>query len=494
MQHLSLRLLTEIIGGRLRLGIMPPIGGDLEPVGRIVTSLEEVTPGSVFWGLPGEACDGCRYAEQAFARGAQGAVVAGRRLEPFAGQFAIEVEDSRWALWQLARWSREQFSGRVVAITGTHGKTTAGEMIQAVLAANGRENSSDHSFVHPATGNDRESVALSLARLAEQGDLGLIEIAPEHAGRIDSLARLCRPDITVLTGAEEEIHEVNREQGPRQNSQRERLSQFLSALASDSYLVANGDDAAIRRLARQTPARVLLYGRGVGCDFAGDTIRQQTDGLHFTYEGRACRLPVFGRHKINAALAALAVARLHGISTDAALAALGGLHRSTRRCELQTVDRVTIIDDTTTATPTTMRAALQLLRDLPTAGRRILVLGDFDLPGITSRVAHRQLGTEVVTQCGADLLIATGLLASDVINGACEAGMPASRTVRCNGTELVLPLLRKHLRDGDVVLIKGQDAAQLHTLAVQLAGGSLETVNPQRDARLRHTGRRRPAA
>src|SRR6185503_18930587 len=102
MNHLCLRELAEIAGGRLRLGCLPPLGGEHEPLGRITTTSEHVQPGDVFWGLAAKQQNGSWRAEEAYARGALGAVVSGRRLEPWAGKFSLEVEDARTALWRLA--------------------------------------------------------------------------------------------------------------------------------------------------------------------------------------------------------------------------------------------------------------------------------------------------------------------------------------------------------------------------------------------------------
>lgn len=113
MIDLCIRDLVQIVGGRLRLGSPPPLGGPLEPIGRIVADSRQVVENDVFWGLVGPNHDGSRFAEDAFLRGALGAVVSGRRLEPWAGKFSLEVQDTHHALWRLARWIRERSSSHL---------------------------------------------------------------------------------------------------------------------------------------------------------------------------------------------------------------------------------------------------------------------------------------------------------------------------------------------------------------------------------------------
>ncbi|MHB9081041.1 MAG: Mur ligase domain-containing protein, partial [Pirellulaceae bacterium] len=114
--QLSIEELNEIVQGQLTLGTMPPVGGLWAPVGRIVCDSRQVRRGDVFWGLPGSQHDGSDFAEEALIRAAQGTVVAGRHLEPWAGSFSIRAADSARALLQLGQWTRRRFHGTVVGM------------------------------------------------------------------------------------------------------------------------------------------------------------------------------------------------------------------------------------------------------------------------------------------------------------------------------------------------------------------------------------------
>src|SRR4051794_9574973 len=123
MRDVAIRQLHEAIGGRLRLASLPPCHGEATRVHRIVTDSRMVQRDDVFWALPGSRADGADFVAEAYGRGASGVVVA-RYVQPEPGTWSLEVADANTALVQLARWNRGRMSGRVVAVTGSVGKTT----------------------------------------------------------------------------------------------------------------------------------------------------------------------------------------------------------------------------------------------------------------------------------------------------------------------------------------------------------------------------------
>ncbi len=179
-------------------------------------------------------------------------------------------------------------------------------------------------------------------------------------------------------------------------------------------------------------------------------------------------MPVWGRHHLAGALAAVAVGKIFGLPMTEIAAGLADFQPPPQRCEVSQVHGATIINDTYNASPTAMRAALELLRDFDAPGRRIVVCGDMRELGRASSEFHRQLGGEVVTLCGADLLVACGEHAAEVAAGASEAGMPAAQIVACRSPEETLPHLGGAIAPGDVVLIKGSRALAMERLVTAL--------------------------
>jgi UDP-N-acetylmuramoyl-tripeptide--D-alanyl-D-alanine ligase len=169
-------------------------------------------------------------------------------------------------------------------------------------------------------------------------------------------------------------------------------------------------------------------------------------------------VPVWGRHYLASALAAIAVGRIFGLGNAEIRRGLAEFEPPPMRCQITQAGGATIIDDTYNASPVAMRAALELLRDFDAPGRRIVVCGDMRELGEAAARLHRHLGDQVVSLCGADLLVACGDHACDVVAGARDAGMPHSRAVAVAAPEEVLAQVDGALAPGDVVLVKGSRA------------------------------------
>jgi UDP-N-acetylmuramoyl-tripeptide--D-alanyl-D-alanine ligase len=177
--------------------------------------------------------------------------------------------------------------------------------------------------------------------------------------------------------------------------------------------------------------------------------------LRFAVDGCRFIVPVWGRHHLMSALAAVAVGRLMGIEAPEIAGALARFEPVPMRCEIIQRRGATIINDAYNSNPTAMRAALELLRDFDALGRRIVVFGDMGELGRESARLHCELGKEVFAMARADLLIACGEFADRVVAGAREAGMPRAKTISCLETEQSLPYLAQAIQPGDVVLVKG---------------------------------------
>ncbi len=244
--------------------------------------------------------------------------------------------------------------------------------------------------------------------------------------------------------------------------------ELLAALPTDGWAVLTGDDRRLRRLAERTRAKIVWVGRALDCDLVATRINSQHGCLSFQVDEQLFEVPVWGRHHLTGALVAVAVGRILGLSMADIAAGLADFEPPPCRCEISHWHGATIINDAYNASPTAMRAALELLRDFDAPGRRIVVCGDMRELGAAAGQFHRQLGTEVVTLCGADMLMACGEHAAEVAAGASQAGMPATQIVACRSPEETLPHLEGALAPGDVVLIKGSRALAMDRLVAAL--------------------------
>lgn len=470
MSTLSTGELAAIVGGRLRLGSMPPLGGDLEPIGRLSLDSRVIAPGEVFWGLAGQS-DAAGLPEEAYARGALGVVVAGRRVEPWAGTFSIEVDDPKWALWQLGRTMRRRFEGRVIAVAGELGKTMTRAMIETTL--------SDH--FHGIVGDDtdrhddyiRVGLPLLLSELNDdEHDYAVVEL---HGRRPDELAaqvQLCRPDLLVVAPFEDS-----------DEAARAACREMLAALPDECLVVMAGDDERLARFAESIHDNLMWVGRGADCDLAADGVRLAGGRLQLSLDGEPVRVPVWGRHHLPSVLATFAVARLMGLSTRQAASALTNFAPPAGRCSVTRCGGVTVVDDSGCSSATAARAVLHALRDAARTGRRLLVLGELSgAEGLALDATYRSLGATAVGLCGADLLIAHGPGAFAVVEAAREAGMPAGAAVACRAADEAASWVADVAVADDTVLVVGGPAGSMGDVARRIAAAESSRVSADRPA------------
>lgn len=468
MRHLTVEQLHEVVGGRLRLATLPPRHEDLAQVGRIVTDSRQVAAGDVFWGLVGPNHDGAAFADEAYTRGAAG-VVTNRYIQPQPGRWSLEVADGLAALTQLAAWNRRQFGGRVVAVTGSVGKTTTREMIAAALGHSLQGTASPKNF------NNHIGVPLSLLNVSPEHDFAVLELAANKAGEIAALTEFCQPHVGVIT----RIGQAHLAGFGSQQGVAEAKTELLSALDATGHAVLSGEDPWLRRMADRSRAPITWVGRSLDCDLAATNVRYHSGLLSFDVCGGEYSVRVWGRHHLDGALAAVAVGRLFGLSSTSIAAGLASFVPQPMRCEIVASGDATIINDAYNASPSAMRAALELLRDFDAPGRRIVVCGDMRDLGGQSRELHVQLGNEVVTHCGADLLFACGEHAADVVAGAVAAGMSPARAIAYWRPEQAVAELSSQLGPGDVMLVKGSRALGMERLVAALTA-RVELTPPNR--------------
>lgn len=441
----SLRDLQNTIHGTRAVVEEDIPDGDV-PVGRVVIDSRQVEAGDVFWGLAGNRCNGSDFAEEAFARGAAGAVVD-RPVAALKGSWALVVDDTLRALHAWEAWHRQRFNGAVIGVTGSVGKTTTRQMIHTVLGSKLRGTCSPRNY------NNHIGLPLSMLQMEPGDDYVVLEMGASGPGEIARLAALCRPTIGVITHVgDAHLGGFGTRQGIA-----EAKGELLDALPADGCAIL-GEDPWLKRLRDRSAARTTMVGRGTDCELIAKEVVLGQGTLSYIVRDVNFEVPVWGRHHLTAALAAVAVGLELGCTLEETAEALERFTTVPMRCEVTQVRGATIINDTYNASPASMLAALELLRDFDTRGRRIVVLGDMRELGDESANRHRELGEQAVSRCGADLLIACGEYAPYVIVGARASGLPASRSLVCRTPEETLPHLGQAILPGDVVLVKGSRA------------------------------------
>jgi len=455
--ELTLADLRQATGAKLVVG--PGVGDPRElPLRRVAIDSRVVQPGDLFWALRGTQRDGAEFVEHAFTRGASLVVVARSDVEPPLGCAVLEVNDTRRALWQAARWQRARFGGRVVAVTGSVGKTTARQMIDTVLG------SQFHGTASPANYNNELGVPLGMLAWRADDDYAVLELAATARGEIARLASLARPHDGVIT----RVGDAHLGRFGGLEAVADAKAELLDVLPSSGNAVLNGDDPAQRRRARRSRAPICWVGRRSDCELVATDVHSAPGRLSFTIEDTRFHVPVWGRHHLAAALAAVGVGREWGIPLREIAVALADFQPPPMRCEVMDIGRFRVINDAYNASPLAMRAALDLLRETETPGRRFVVCGDMHDLGPAAAVQHERLGREVVTIGGADVLVACGKHAEDVVRGARQAGMPSRHVLGFPEPDDAAREVGELCNEGDVVLIKGSRAARMERVVAML--------------------------
>jgi UDP-N-acetylmuramoyl-tripeptide--D-alanyl-D-alanine ligase len=424
--------------------------------------------GEVFVALQGEHHDGHRFAPRVAGAGGRGLIVAHQRLEALpvadwdaAGVLCLAVDDTLSALGDLARFHRDRNPARVVAITGSNGKTTTRAMTAAVL---GRRHA-----VAATRGNFNNAVGLplSLFALSPAHRWAVFEIGMNHPGEIDRLAWICRPDLGVITN----IGPAHLEGLGSLKAVRDAKGELLDHLGPSGLAVLNADDPLVMQLAARAEGPRLLFGTHPQAAVRAEKIVVQSGRVRFDLvlpgQYQTVRLAMAAPFMVANALAAAAVGWQAGLDAGEIGAALEAFQPVTGRLVRQETARgVTLIDDTYNANPASVTAALEALAPAGRKGRAVLVLGDMRELGAAAAALHRQVG-ERAAAAGLDQLWIAGEMAAEVAAGARRGGMAAHR-IRVARKDDIADALAGWLAPGDLVLVKGSRAMRMETVVAAL--------------------------
>ncbi len=436
----------------------------------VSTDSRTTARGDVFFALSGPRHDGHLHLDAAFDRGAVAAVVAGERIAALRdrnpGRVLLAADSPLDALGSLARAWRRESGARVVAVTGSCGKTTTKDMIATALRAAGKR-----CVAAPRSFNNNVGLPLTLLSLASDDEVAVVELGTSAPGEIAALAAIARPDVAVLTCiGESHLQHL----GSAEGVLAEKMS-IVDHLRPDGLrtVVVNGDDprlagAASRLAVRAGGPRVTTVGRASDDPRDDDhDVRARVDsagwdGVSFQIlpDGARVRLSCpGGRHLVSNALLAVGALGALGIDTEVAAAGLAGFEPPEGRFRLHRAGGVVLVDDTYNANPTSVRAALEAVSEL--AGRRlVLVLGDMRELGACSAERHREVG-RAAAALQPLRLVAVGPLAREIASGARDAGLPIDRIEVADDPLDAADAIVDDLRSGDVVLFKASRVVAL---------------------------------
>lgn len=439
----------------------------------VATDNRAITGGELFVAIRGENVDGNRFANDALRAGATAVLTSDPKAAQASGASEdriISVADPIVALGKLAKANLERVreSGnpdfKVVAVTGSVGKTTTKDLLASVLAVRGP------IIAPPGSFNNELGLPLTVLRADDSTATLVLEMGADHVGNIEYLTAIAPPDVAVvLVVARAHLGEF----GGIENVARAK-SELVVGLADGGTAVLNADDERVRAMSSLARGPVITFSAGSqpGADVVASDVTMNDAGrarftLRFGEAAWPVELRLVGVHHVTNALAAASAAFALGIDGDTIAKILSASGpASPHRMDVFERDGVTIIDDSYNANPDSMRAGVRALQSLGKARRKIAVLGEMLELGDASDEEHAALGT-FVAEAGVDIAVCVGDGTSQLSQAAFSGGVQVYDVSDVAGASELLSTL---LVSGDIVLLKGSNGSGIWKIADSLKG------------------------
>lgn len=431
-----------------------------------------INTGDLFVALIGENFDGHHYALNALQKGASAVVVGKKWWEEssaanpaaFSDKSVIVVEDTLNFLQELAHWHRLQFSVPVIGITGSNGKTTTKEMINAIL---------EERFTVLSTAgnlNNHIGLPLMLLKIEENTDIAVLEMGTNHPGEIARLAEIAKPTAGVITnigkghigffGSKAEIYQEKKA--------------LFDALTTGQPIFINIEDPFLKNY----PAdgrKAITVGLDPAADVWGKITGKNYLGCYrfLLYGKYPVHLKIPGQHNVMNALLAAAVGLEFGLDEEEIVMGLESFSPSEKRMEIVEKDGVIFVNDAYNANPDSMKAALRYLAEFETDGKRIAVLGDMLELGEFADEEHQAIA-KTIAELPIDAVFAFGqhskLIAEFLQKNAGSTVIAEWH----NSQKTIAEALKKMLSPGDIVLLKGSRSMKMESVLSLLEDATSE--------------------
>lgn len=456
MDNIKLQDIVKAIGGKLL------VEGKQRDFSRVVIDSREVNKGDIFFAIKGENFDAHKFVDNVLENGA-GLVIVHKEEEykSFSEDSSIVlVEDTKKALLDLASFYIDTLDIKVVGITGSTGKTSTKDLIAAAL--------SEKYKVFKTKGNFNNDIGMPLMifQLNKDYEVAILEMGMSNLGEIETLARVAKPDIAVITNIGTS-HMENLK--TRDNILKAKL-EITTLFNENNVLIVNGENDKLHDL-ESNNYKIVKIGTESDYNFKGCRIIINKDNIEFSVKenGRAIDqtifVPVPGKHNVLNSLLAVAVARHLGVSYEEIAEGIKNLEATSMRLDVIKHEGYTIINDAYNASPDSMIAALDVLKTYE--GRKIAVLGTMKELGEESPKAHEEVA-KYAKDSKVDMLITLGEFNSDF-----EAGFGSENFKAFDSIEDIVHYLKQNLKDGDVLLVKASRSMKFENIINELQKKSI---------------------
>ena len=421
------------------------------------TDTRTLEKNQLFIPLKGEHFNGHTFVPQAFEKGVSAVLWDHSEPNPPEERAVILVDDTLEALQTLAKAYLKELGTRVIGVTGSNGKTTTKDMLHAVLSTQYR--------VHKTAGNFNNHIGLPLTVLAmpEDTEIAVLEMGMSARGEIDFLSRLAEPEAAVITNiGESHMQDL----GSREGIAEAKL-EIINGLREDGVLFYFGDEPLLREKAYT--CRTTTYGAGADNDLRLKEIKQAEEGTYFNIDGieRSFFIPVLGRHNVMNAMAAYAAGIYFGITPENAALGLSRLKVTGMRLELvKTENGISIVNDAYNASPTSMKAAVELIETMKGYRKKMLVLGDMLELGDEEKAFHEECGA-AINPAEIDHVFTYGTLGAFIADGA-RRHFEEGRVSHYLDKKELLHAIQDMAASGDLLLFKASRGMKLEEIVKDL--------------------------
>jgi len=447
---LSAAEIAAATGGRVTSG------NPAHRVERWSIDTRSLQPGDLFVAIRGDRFDGHAFVAAALAAGAAGAVVTAAPVLPEAGKggpapLLIEVADTTRALQDGAREMRRRAGAKVVAITGSAGKTTTKELAAAFLAAK------YSVFRNKGNLNNHIGLPLSLLELRTRPDVAVVELGMNHAGEIRTLIGIAEPDVRVWTN----VGDAHLGFFDSADAIADAKGEILDQARPGDLLIANADDERIAARIRDFAGRTVTFGLSAAAQVRGSDVEHLgLDGMAATVTTprgeMRMRTPLLGTGNLLNLLAAAAVAVELGVPLPAIADRAASMAPAPHRGELLRLPGgITLIDDSYNSSPAALKRSLETVHAATGSARKIAVLGEMLELGAHAERLHQECG-RAAADAGLSLLIAVGGDGAQwLADSARRAGMAESAVLYVPTSNDASEIALRKVRPGDLILVKG---------------------------------------
>ncbi len=433
----------------------------------ISTDSRLVSKGNIFVALHGEKFDGHNFLQPALDKGAAGVLVHDKQKIKQSGVntavAVIKVADTLAALGDLAHEWRRKFPIPVIGLTGSSGKTTTKEMMAAIIG--------QKKNVVKTEGNLNNLIGLpqTIFRINDECELVILEMGTNARGEIKRLTRIAEPDIGLITN----VGQAHLEGFGSIGGVREEKGDLFYNMDKNGIAIINLDDEHVRIIADKWKGRRITFGMSSNADVSAKNIgKKSAKGMCFNLvigaKMQKVEMKIVGIHHVYNAMAAAAGAKAVGINDEMIADGLKAFRPFSGRMEIIKLrNGAYLLDDSYNANPSSVREVLMTLKDLKTHHNCYVFLGDMLELGAAAEEMHRRIGMLIAT-IGVTALFLQGDFSAVTAAGAMEGGLPSQNIYISSDIEENINYLKKNLKKGDWILVKGSRRMKMEKIAVKI--------------------------